>query len=670
VTAPTSTSSLAATSSSLSIAGQSSTFSEPSSGSSHSGPSIAASFSVGSSTAESTSDRPSAEPSHIETSTGRPTTSGNPHLPGPDASSSLSSTGASAEIATTTVSSWTVSESTNGKRKRDEEVTEGAEKVFITSPKKADSSEDDNGEGECCMICFEDWSNTGEHRVASLKCGHLFGHSCIEKWLGSSGKKCPQCNAEAKKKDIRVLFCKRLKAIDTAERDRALADLEEERKRRKTVEKQVLDLRVKLEMEIGSSGKLRKELDSTRLQLREAMRRVGGSASDFPAAFASASSREDKTPFKGAFSVTLSESVGTGARIIDYCHMHESFVISRQSENPLFPGFGVQIIKKDFSQRKYIPLHSKAVKDMTINQRTSQLLTVSPDKQIKITSLTTLNPVASYTTSRGIWSCAWDRDNDHVFYVGTDNGQVFVYDTRLPARNATDNHAKHIAYEASRSPVVALQHVPKKKTNSPNFDRNGVLVGCLDGKCVLFEEKKLSEGERTAKVERGEISEHELDGSPRLRNWKPHPLALEGNLTSLKLNPDTSEFLATFRPGMKHASVRHVYGKLGFAPWDSSAITPVDVKEFTGGSMMKQLARSALFPRFSSSSGNSSLILSGDDESNRVYVWDPDSGVRVQSWAVSEVLDICYFPSRREGEDQLALLGSKNISIAKLCSLK
>lgn len=36
--------------------------------------------------------------------------------------------------------------------------------------------------------------------------------SCIEKWLKGTVGKCPQCNAKAVKKDIRVLFAKALKA--------------------------------------------------------------------------------------------------------------------------------------------------------------------------------------------------------------------------------------------------------------------------------------------------------------------------------------------------------------------------------------------------------------------------------------------------------------------------
>ena len=32
-----------------------------------------------------------------------------------------------------------------------------------------------NIKGQVCSICLEPWSNSGVHRIASLKCGHLFG---------------------------------------------------------------------------------------------------------------------------------------------------------------------------------------------------------------------------------------------------------------------------------------------------------------------------------------------------------------------------------------------------------------------------------------------------------------------------------------------------------------
>ena len=38
-------------------------------------------------------------------------------------------------------------------------------------------------EGCSCTICLEPWTNTGYHRLCCLKCGHLYGKSCIVRWV-------------------------------------------------------------------------------------------------------------------------------------------------------------------------------------------------------------------------------------------------------------------------------------------------------------------------------------------------------------------------------------------------------------------------------------------------------------------------------------------------------
>ncbi|VDI38813.1 Hypothetical predicted protein [Mytilus galloprovincialis] len=44
----------------------------------------------------------------------------------------------------------------------------------IMTPEKPGGGEPED-EGNCCPICFEEWTSSGNHRLASLKCGHLFG---------------------------------------------------------------------------------------------------------------------------------------------------------------------------------------------------------------------------------------------------------------------------------------------------------------------------------------------------------------------------------------------------------------------------------------------------------------------------------------------------------------
>ncbi|CAN0572944.1 unnamed protein product, partial [Ectocarpus sp. 12 AP-2014] len=38
-------------------------------------------------------------------------------------------------------------------------------------------------DGERCSICLDPWTSKGKHRICALLCGHLFGQSCIERWL-------------------------------------------------------------------------------------------------------------------------------------------------------------------------------------------------------------------------------------------------------------------------------------------------------------------------------------------------------------------------------------------------------------------------------------------------------------------------------------------------------
>ncbi|CAH1452058.1 unnamed protein product [Lactuca virosa] len=67
-----------------------------------------------------------------------------------------------------------------------------------------------------CPICFEAWTSGGEHQICCLPCGHIYGFSCINKWLKRSPncRKCPQCKKLCKLKDVRVLYAARLCVAD------------------------------------------------------------------------------------------------------------------------------------------------------------------------------------------------------------------------------------------------------------------------------------------------------------------------------------------------------------------------------------------------------------------------------------------------------------------------
>jgi E3 ubiquitin-protein ligase RFWD3 len=68
-----------------------------------------------------------------------------------------------------------------------------------------------------CRICLERWHNAGPHRVCSLKCGHLFGRSCLERFLDGGNKACPMCRSAAKKTELRDICVSSVVAEDTTQ---------------------------------------------------------------------------------------------------------------------------------------------------------------------------------------------------------------------------------------------------------------------------------------------------------------------------------------------------------------------------------------------------------------------------------------------------------------------
>ena len=201
------------------------------------------------------------------------------------------------------------------------------------------------------------------------------------------------------------------------------------------------------------------------------------------------------------------------------------------------------------------------------------LLSVSLDKQVKVTSLLSGNPVISYMSSRPAWSCAWDFDNENVFYVGLDGGLIHAYDTRVPQSNppnATDEYVKALP-KMSMAPVISLNHVG---SSNDSATVKGILAGHMDGKCVFYEEKP---DPSQNDPQQQQQQNPRVDG-PRALTYEPHILPLDGTLISLSVEPSTLEFLATFRPNSKYPRVRHVYGKLGRASPDSSRITCLGIK--------------------------------------------------------------------------------------------
>ncbi|KAM3316952.1 hypothetical protein ACQJBY_034862 [Aegilops geniculata] len=68
--------------------------------------------------------------------------------------------------------------------------------------------------GPTCSICMEPWTSTGVHHICCIPCGHVYGWSCLIRWvkyqLSDNGSvKCPQCGEgfEAMPINLHAPFC-------------------------------------------------------------------------------------------------------------------------------------------------------------------------------------------------------------------------------------------------------------------------------------------------------------------------------------------------------------------------------------------------------------------------------------------------------------------------------
>ncbi|XP_052797450.1 E3 ubiquitin-protein ligase RFWD3-like isoform X2 [Mya arenaria] len=476
---------------------------------------------------------------------------------------------------------------------------------------------DEEEEGDSCPICFDQWTTSGNHRLCSLRCGHLFGQSCIEKWLRGQGGKCPHCNAKAKRQDIRVLYAKTIKALDTTERDRALQDLEKEREVRRRVEMEGAQLRLQFQTATKENNTLREELNRLKYQLKHSS---GGSGLSQVMAGSSDSKSFVQSHLAGQFILDKTIKIWDAGqcRVMAYSPSMATLVVSSPSSSPLFPGYGVKKISSlDFKTSQYLTIHSKPIRDLAFHPAVEDgmLLSCGLDKKVKMTSLISNAVVQSFDTDTPAWSCVWNSQDSNYFYTGLCNGLVLEFDVRN-----TDGPVSELNTEGSRSPVASLQFL--RSDLGSDFRPGGLLIGQMD-KVSFFE-------------------------------WLPsnqrrlHLLPLEGTLTSLHIEEQTRHLLASYRPTAKHPTVRHCLCEM-ISQNISTDPTVVDnvcscqvVHTFYGGRTQSVLSRSGILRH--PGDGNRLLVCAGDETNNSAHIWDTGTGQLTQRLLTGGiVVDTCAF---------------------------
>ncbi|XP_018515983.2 LOW QUALITY PROTEIN: E3 ubiquitin-protein ligase RFWD3 [Lates calcarifer] len=507
------------------------------------------------------------------------------------------------------------------------------------------SSHSEEGEGDTCTICFESWTTAGEHRLSALRCGHLFGYTCIQRWLKAQGTaaKCPQCNKKAKRSDIVLLYAPKLRALDNSEQESLKKSLEREQSLRIKAELESAKCKLQLQTVNSQYGQVQQELQ----ELRALMAQAGRGSFPSSSSLSSSSSSFGSTSLLGvsqradgsraaqySFYKAVLVSQAGGCRVLSYCEPLSCLLASQPSpQATLVPGCGVKKVSVvNMKASQYVPIHSKQIRGLSFNrQNDSLLLSAALDNTIKLTSLLTNTVVQTYNTGKPVWSCCWCLDNSNYVYAGLSNGSVLVYDTR-----DTSTHVQELEPLRSRCPVASLCYVPRAASSS--FPCGGLIAGSLEGGCFW---EQVSE---TA--------------------YRPHVLPLEtAGCTDIQVEAESRHCLVTYRPGRSNPSLRCVLMALNRTPQQDSSQLPScscsPVQTFSAGSSCKLLTKNAVFR---SPDGGGTLVCAGDEASNSTMVWDAGSGSLLQKLPADlPVLDISPFSVN--GDHFLASLTEKMLKL-------
>ncbi|XP_072729091.1 E3 ubiquitin-protein ligase RFWD3 isoform X4 [Ciconia boyciana] len=494
----------------------------------------------------------------------------------------------------------------------------------------------DEEEGDACAICFEQWTNAGDHRLSALRCGHLFGYTCIERWLKGQAGKCPQCNKKAKRSDIVILYARTLKALDTSEQERMKSSLEKEQMLRRQAELESAQSRLQLQVLTDECSKLRKQVQELKALVAQhnmsASQQPGSSRTCLPGSLPSSQSQRTYHLEK----VFVVSQTGN-CRVMAYCDSLSCLVVSQPSPQSTFiPGCGVKMMSvANLKSSQYIPIHSKQIRGLAFGSRADGLLlSAALDNTLKLTSLATNTVVQTYNAGRPVWSCCWCLDDTNYIYAGLVNGSIMIYDLR-----DTNSHVQELVPQKSRCPMVSLSYLPRMASASLPY--GGILAGTLEGAC--FWEQKAG------------------------NSYQPHHLPLEpGGCIDIQTEISTRHCLATYRPSKNNPCVRCVMMELTCSPLTEASEDVVwcsnPVQTFSAGPTCKLLTKNAIFQ--SPEEDGSIFVCAGDEASNSALLWDAGSGSLLQKLQADlPVLDIC--PLEVNQTHLLATLTEKMVKIYK-----
>lgn len=464
---------------------------------------------------------------------------------------------------------------------------------------------------QACPICLEQWTSSGNHRLCCLRCGHLFGHSCIVKWLQNclaTNRRCPQCNRKALTKHIRFLYAKKVTTKDTGELEKIKVDLHNATEEKKRLQRDLAQCHIRLRLYEEKVTGMKSHI--TKLEKQQAE-------------ISQMSKNTQKFHLKKLIDICKDGE----CRVLDYNQWHNILVVSQKATNVLFNGYGVRRIDlTNLQSQQFIFLHSHAIRDVKFhtNQR-SLLLSVGFDKCAKLMDIQNNMVLHTFQTETQLWSCCWSGDNSNLLLVGAQNGSIVRFDIRQISSPVDILDAQY-----DRSPVVSMATV--QPNPGSGIDRGG-FIACHLNTCIAYESKNSS--------------------------YLPKQIFLEGPFISVCYDEQNKHPLISSRPNANRSYARHEVCIMERGNEDEEAIMCNVIHTFNAGNSQKLLSRPCYIH-----TENDTLVAAHQEANNNISIWSVASGEQFQVLPISEpVMDLCSF--KVQNELLLASLSSKKLRLYK-----
>uniref|UniRef100_A0A336LMF4 CSON003662 protein n=1 Tax=Culicoides sonorensis TaxID=179676 RepID=A0A336LMF4_CULSO len=473
-------------------------------------------------------------------------------------------------------------------------------------PNRIESDTDDD-DGLTCPICLDHWEMTGAHRLVSLKCGHLFGESCIRRWLRESGtgnKLCPHCKTKALPRDIRHLYARKMVILDNSEQVRLQKELDEERQKVTSLQMELQMARMENKVQMAMLTKLQEQIN----------------VAQHAAATTNAKLNSAKTSIYKLFMEKNIEITNQpGCRVLKFSQNSKLLLASQKSSATIFPGYGIRFIDTpSFRPCNYLHISPNSLRDLCFDAEETIFLAASSEKTCKLYDVNTKTAIDTLTPSdtSQIWSCGFDKSRTKLLYLGAQNGTTFVYDIRQ-----TRAFLKELKTTGDFTPVINVWSVPPNN----EFPFGGCLVAKLSS-CWFFEYT------------------HD-------QNTIPSRLNIDGPFVSMQYDSNNDHLLINARPSVNYPTSRHILAKL--IKLNETMTTIQVIHEYLGSKIQSYISRSSIV------NYNNNLIVAAYCEDQKILKTWSKNNECTRTQLSERIQDTCALYINNESTHLAALTDSK-----------